>query len=60
MLSPLVFPQFGSEPGALLPQHGFARVSKWDWVGALVENIAETTVQFGNLFHFMIAFYILS
>ncbi|KAI8918131.1 galactose mutarotase-like domain-containing protein [Entophlyctis helioformis] len=44
---PLVFPQFGASPGAPLPQHGFARVSRWDWIGLTVDNAAETTVQFG-------------
>lgn len=27
---PLVFPQFG-QPNSIMPQHGFARTSKWDW-----------------------------
>ncbi|KAH6561004.1 hypothetical protein BASA50_000828 [Batrachochytrium salamandrivorans] len=44
---PLVFPQFGSAPGAILPQHGFARVSRWKWLGTEVENAVETTVRFG-------------
>ncbi|TPX31436.1 hypothetical protein SmJEL517_g05239 [Synchytrium microbalum] len=30
---PLVFPVFGTVPGNPLPQHGFARTSKWSWSG---------------------------
>ncbi|KAJ3258265.1 hypothetical protein HK103_003746 [Boothiomyces macroporosus] len=44
-VSPLVFPQFG--PKGPLPQHGFARVSKWDWLGVTTENASELTVSFG-------------
>ncbi|KAJ8326108.1 hypothetical protein O5D80_005466 [Batrachochytrium dendrobatidis] len=44
---PLVFPQFGSGQDKVLPQHGFARVSKWKYLGLEVENAAETTVRFG-------------
>ncbi|KAL2912942.1 hypothetical protein HK105_207613 [Polyrhizophydium stewartii] len=43
---PLVFPQFGPGP---LPQHGFARVSKWTWGGLSVENASETRVEFSLL-----------
>lgn len=46
---PLVFPQFGSKPDGYpnaLPQHGFARVSRWDWVGVTVLNTTETTIAF--------------
>jgi glucose-6-phosphate 1-epimerase len=42
---PLVFPQFG--PKGPLPQHGFARVSKWTWLGVQTENEGELTVEFG-------------
>jgi D-hexose-6-phosphate mutarotase len=41
---PIVFPQFG--PG-LLPQHGFARVSRWTWLGITVDNPNEITCEFG-------------
>ncbi|KAI8894801.1 putative glucose-6-phosphate 1-epimerase-like protein [Globomyces pollinis-pini] len=46
---PLVFPQFGPAalPGhAALPQHGFARVSKWEWLGIDTENSTELSVSF--------------
>lgn len=42
---PLVFPQFG--PGKL-PQHGFARVSTWSFLGIEVKNDAQVTVSFGR------------
>ncbi|KAI8903734.1 galactose mutarotase-like domain-containing protein, partial [Gorgonomyces haynaldii] len=41
---PVVFPQFG--PQGPLPQHGFARVSKWHYLGVLTENTHQTTVGF--------------
>lgn len=41
---PLVFPQFG--PGGPLPQHGFARVSRWSWGGILKESANELQVSF--------------
>ncbi|KAJ1511802.1 hypothetical protein HMI56_004935 [Coelomomyces lativittatus] len=31
---PLVFPIFGPDPKKELPQHGFARISKWKYLGA--------------------------
>ncbi|KAJ3217666.1 hypothetical protein HDU67_007489 [Dinochytrium kinnereticum] len=44
---PLVFPQFGTVAGSPLPQHGFARTSKWKWLGTEVDNDHETVVSFG-------------
>ncbi|KAI8839895.1 galactose mutarotase-like domain-containing protein [Chytridium lagenaria] len=44
---PLVFPQFGTVEGSKLPQHGFARISKWKWLGTEVDNDNETVVSFG-------------
>ncbi|KAJ3296734.1 hypothetical protein HK104_001295 [Borealophlyctis nickersoniae] len=44
---PLVFPHFGTIPTSKLPQHGFARNSRWEWLGVAVDNASETTVQFG-------------
>ncbi|KAI9090950.1 galactose mutarotase-like domain-containing protein, partial [Phlyctochytrium arcticum] len=43
---PLVFPHFGTIPTSKLPQHGFARNSKWRWVGATKDTAAETVVAF--------------
>ena len=44
---PLVFPQFGLGP--LMPklQHGFARISKWQWLGVHTDNADELRVEFG-------------
>ncbi|KND04684.1 glucose-6-phosphate 1-epimerase [Spizellomyces punctatus DAOM BR117] len=42
---PLVFPHFGTIPTSKLPQHGFARNSRWDWVGITTDNASETTVE---------------
>ncbi|RIA85433.1 galactose mutarotase-like domain-containing protein [Glomus cerebriforme] len=49
---PLVFPQFGkasdsSVATAALPQHGFARISKFEWIGVSVDNESEVSVRFG-------------
>ncbi|KAJ3106611.1 hypothetical protein HDU97_005976 [Phlyctochytrium planicorne] len=44
---PLVFPQFGTVAGSPLPQHGFARVSKWKWLGTEIENEQEIVIAFG-------------
>ncbi|KAJ3407245.1 glucose-6-phosphate 1-epimerase [Chytriomyces confervae] len=44
---PLVFPHFGSIPESQLPQHGFARVSRWSWLGVQSENASEIVVAFG-------------
>ncbi|KAJ3317994.1 hypothetical protein HDU76_000989 [Blyttiomyces sp. JEL0837] len=44
---PLVFPQFGTVAGSALPQHGFARVSKWTFLGTESDTSSETTVSFG-------------
>jgi len=44
---PIVFPNFGKVQGDPLPQHGFARITKWQWLGASVDNENETTVEFG-------------
>ncbi|KAI9341903.1 galactose mutarotase-like domain-containing protein [Obelidium mucronatum] len=43
---PLVFPHFGPNPKYGLPQHGFARLSKWSWVGTQTVNENETSVAF--------------
>ncbi|CAG8609740.1 6794_t:CDS:2 [Acaulospora colombiana] len=48
---PLVFPQFGkaSNPSAEtaeLPQHGFARVSRWEWQGISVDSDSQVSVRF--------------
>ncbi|KAI9362980.1 galactose mutarotase-like domain-containing protein [Zopfochytrium polystomum] len=43
---PIAFPQFGTVEGSPLPQHGFARVSTWDWVGLQVDTETETTAAF--------------
>ncbi|CAG8606105.1 18358_t:CDS:2, partial [Acaulospora morrowiae] len=49
---PIVFPQFAkaSDPSAetaALPQHGIARVSKWEWLGISVDNDSQISVRFG-------------
>ena len=41
---PLVFPQFG--PKGPLPQHGFARVSKWTWGGIVEQSSYKIQVSF--------------
>ncbi|KAJ3027749.1 UNVERIFIED_CONTAM: hypothetical protein HDU68_003194 [Siphonaria sp. JEL0065] len=43
---PLVFPHFGPNPEFGLPQHGFARLSRWSWVGTQTVNESETSVAF--------------
>ncbi|KAK9478594.1 galactose mutarotase-like domain-containing protein [Lipomyces japonicus] len=45
---PLVFPVFGKAtegPTSTLPQHGFARLSTWEFLGQTISN--PLTVQFG-------------
>jgi hypothetical protein len=49
----IVFPQFAkaSDPSAetaTLPQHGFARISKFKWNGTLVDSKSEVSVRFGK------------
>ena len=49
----VVFPQFGKAPDpsaetASLPQHGFARISRFEWAGTLVENEIEVSARFGK------------
>jgi glucose-6-phosphate 1-epimerase len=44
---PLVFPVFGTAPDhaatAALPQHGFARISRWEFLGRSTSESARTT-----------------
>jgi len=47
---PLVFPVFGKTtegPTAALPQHGFARISKWELMGKTSESETSVGVDFG-------------
>ncbi|RUP48249.1 galactose mutarotase-like domain-containing protein, partial [Jimgerdemannia flammicorona] len=44
---PVVFPVFGTQEQFNLPQHGFARISKWEWLGIITETDEEISVQFG-------------
>jgi len=47
---PLVFPVFGKAtegPTAALPQHGFARISKWELLGKGSESETSVQVDFG-------------
>ncbi|KAI5854580.1 galactose mutarotase-like domain-containing protein [Tricharina praecox] len=47
---PLVFPVFGKTtegPTAALPQHGFARISKWELLGKTSESNTSVQVDFG-------------
>lgn len=48
---PLVFPVFGpppsSGPTSTLPQHGFARVSKWEVLGKSSNSAESVSVDFG-------------
>uniref|UniRef100_A0A1D1YKM3 glucose-6-phosphate 1-epimerase n=1 Tax=Anthurium amnicola TaxID=1678845 RepID=A0A1D1YKM3_9ARAE len=49
---PVVFPQFAkaadpSAETAALPQHGLARISKFEWLGVSVDNESELSVRFG-------------
>ncbi|OZJ02313.1 hypothetical protein BZG36_04450 [Bifiguratus adelaidae] len=44
---PIAFPIFGQKEGIELPQHGFARISKWEWLGVLTDSKDEVTVRFG-------------
>lgn len=47
---PLVFPVFGKSsegPTATLPQHGFARISKWELLGKISESETSVQVDFG-------------
>ncbi|ORX93429.1 galactose mutarotase-like protein [Basidiobolus meristosporus CBS 931.73] len=48
---PLVFPNFGKaeapNPASGLPQHGFARVTRWQWLGTVVGAEDEVKVRFG-------------
>jgi len=30
-----------------LPQHGFARINKWEWLGTVMDTPNEVSVQFG-------------
>ncbi|KAJ3116636.1 hypothetical protein HK098_006527 [Nowakowskiella sp. JEL0407] len=43
---PLAFPHFGTVESSKLPQHGFARNSKWTFVGLTFENANESTAVF--------------
>ncbi|PKC17581.1 galactose mutarotase-like protein [Rhizophagus irregularis] len=49
---PIIFPQFAkatdsSAETAALPQHGLARISKFEWNGVSVDNESEVSVRFG-------------
>lgn len=45
---PLVFPAFGPNSASLnLPQHGFARISKWDFLGENSEESSSVQIDFG-------------
>ncbi|KAF8246347.1 galactose mutarotase-like protein [Wilcoxina mikolae CBS 423.85] len=47
---PLVFPVFGKTtegPTASLPQHGFARITKWEVLGKIDESQTSVQVDFG-------------
>ncbi|KAG9304524.1 hypothetical protein G9A89_020088 [Geosiphon pyriformis] len=49
---PIVFPQFATakDPNAAtaaLPQHGTARISRWEWLGTSTDNESEISVRFG-------------
>lgn len=43
---PLVFPQFGIGPQSPKVQHGFARASKWQWLGVERETTTELVAAF--------------
>ncbi|KAL7751417.1 hypothetical protein RI367_003277 [Sorochytrium milnesiophthora] len=46
---PLVFPQFGTVEGSKLPQHGFARCSRWRHTGKTEDTAKKTlTATFGT------------
>jgi len=44
---PVVFPIFGTKEGISLPQHGFARITKWEWLGIITESDEEISIRFG-------------
>ncbi|KAJ3074650.1 hypothetical protein HDU98_010646 [Podochytrium sp. JEL0797] len=43
---PIVFPHFGPNAEFGLPQHGFARLSKWTYAGTQTVSATETIVSF--------------
>lgn len=44
---PLVFPVFGTSDEVKLPQHGFARTSRWEFLGKTSEGGSSIQVDFG-------------
>ncbi|KAJ3357151.1 hypothetical protein HDU83_008658 [Entophlyctis luteolus] len=43
---PIAFPHFGTKEDSKLPQHGFARLSRWSWAGAELDNNDECRASF--------------
>jgi len=48
---PLVFPVFGKKDEVELPQHGFARLSSWEFLGTTSNSAATVQVDFGLSHH---------